>query len=297
MRFAPLNLADPSNFEKTLNLILLCSCLSIVGLLPGLQAQTPQPMPLQSSTQVLIVTTSDWNSSEGVLRRYERARPSGRWKAVGVPISVMLGKNGLGWGVGIMTTNNGRAHDETDPVKREGDGKAPAGLFHLTGMFGYAPQPPAGWKMPYVSLTPSSECVDDSKSRFYNRVVDRATVSPDWNSSEHMLRTDELYRWGIVVAHNANPAIPERGSCIFMHIWGGPGEATVGCTAMQRQQIESVLSWLDPTRLPLLIQLPTSQYNKLRKPWELPDLQLAGCETSREKERHGIARSDRQSRF
>src|SRR6266568_963642 len=224
MRFAPLNLADPSNFEKTLNLLLLCSCLSIVGLLPGLQAQTPQPMPLQSSTQVRIVTTSDWNSSEGVLRRYERARPSGRWKAVGIPVSVVLGKNGLGWGVGVMPTNNEPVHAETDPVKREGDGKAPAGIFRLASMFGYAPQPPAGWRMPYVSLTPSSECVDDSKSKFYNRVIDRAIVSSDWNSSEQMLRTDKLYRWGIVVSHNANPAIPGRGSCIFMHIWGGPGK-------------------------------------------------------------------------
>jgi len=165
-----------------------------------------------------------------------------------------------------MPTNNEPVHAETDPVKREGDGKAPAGIFRLASMFGYAPQPPAGWRMPYVSLTPSSECVDDSKSKFYNRVIDRAIVSSDWNSSEQMLRTDKRYRWGIVVSHNANPAIPGRGSCIFMHIWGGPGEATVGCTAMQREQIESVLSWLDRTRLPLLIQLPSPQYNKLRTP-------------------------------
>ena len=120
----------------------------------------------------------------------------------------MVGKKGLGWGAGLESANDTGPHGAGDPVKKEGDNKAPAGIFHLSTAFGYAAHAQAGWKMPYVSLTPTVECVDDASSKFYNRVVDRATVAPDWNSSEHMLRPDELYRWGLVVDHNTEPVTP-----------------------------------------------------------------------------------------
>jgi D-alanyl-D-alanine dipeptidase len=126
--------------------------------------------------------------------------------------------------------------------------------------------------MPYVSLTPSVECVDDASSKFYNRVLDRATVTPDWNSSEHMLRPDGLYRWGLVADHNTDPSTPGTGSCIFMHIWMGPGQGTTGCTAMTQEHLEGVLAWLDPAKNPLLVQLPQAQYKKLKRHWKLPRL-------------------------
>jgi D-alanyl-D-alanine dipeptidase len=100
--------------------------------------------------------------------------------------------------------------------------------------------------------------------------VDRTTVSPDWNSSEHMLRSDDLYRWGVVVDHNADPPRPGAGSCIFLHIWRGPGQPTVGCTAMPQENLESVLGWLDPAKKPLLVQLPESEYQRLKRKWKLP---------------------------
>jgi len=235
-------------------------------------AQTQQPKTLDPSTQLLVVTTADWNSVEGVLQRYERRHPSEIWKTVGDRITVVVGERGLGWGVGEFPTDNPQTRDPMDPVKKEGDGKAPAGVFTLSTAFGYAAQAKAGWKMPYLRLTASVECVDDSTSKFYNRVLDRSEVSPDWNSSEHMLRPDELYRWGIVVDHNAKPPNPGTGSCIFMHIWSGRGRGTVGCTAMPQEKLESVLGWLDPARKPLLVQLPLPQYQKLKKRWKLPDL-------------------------
>ncbi|PYP90865.1 MAG: hypothetical protein DMG65_10180 [Candidatus Angelobacter sp. Gp1-AA117] len=91
--------------------------------------------------------------------------------------------------------------------------------FYLTRVFGYTAQPMAGWKMPYLHLNSSIECVDDTASKFYNQVIDRSTVAPDWKSSEQMLRPDDLYRWGILVDHNYAPAVSGAGSCIFMNIW------------------------------------------------------------------------------
>jgi D-alanyl-D-alanine dipeptidase len=247
-------------------------------------AQVRQRDPLADTTEIIVVTTPGWNSQEGNLRRYERKNPHGKWKSAGGPIAVMVGKNGLGWGSGILRVDVFRRQAD-DPDKKEGDGKAPAGIFRLSKAFGYATQAQTGWKMPYLSLTPAVECVDDIGSRFYNNVVDRGTVSPDWNSSEKMLRPDELYRWGILVDHNTNPAVAGGGSCIFMHIWRGPGQPTVGCTAMPQAEIESLLGWLDPSRRPLLVQLPLQQYQSFRKRWHLPAFKDAN--EKRSEIRHG----------
>jgi D-alanyl-D-alanine dipeptidase len=232
-----------------------------------------QPSPLAASTEVIVVTTSGWDAVSGTLRRYERANPHGRWTAVGQPVEVVVGKKGLGWGSGISTADSAKLRAATDPVKKEGDSKAPAGVFRLSKAFGYAAESQPGWKMPYLASSPSVECVDDTGSKFYNRVLDRGTVTPDWNSSEHMLRPDELYRWGIIVDHNSDPPTAGSGSCIFVHIWHGPGQGTVGCTAMPQTEVESLLGWLDPTRTPLLVQLPEVQYKKLQSRWKLPRLQ------------------------
>ena len=223
---------------------------------------------LALSTQMVVVTTADWNAVDGVLVRYER--PHGRWKQVGEAIPVVVGRGGMGWGAGALPNDGNR--DPQDPVKKEGDGKAPAGAFRLGAAFGYAAHPQQGWKMPYSGLTAAMECVDDSASRFYNRLLDRNTVSPDWHSSEQMLRSDEAYRLGLEIEHNVNPAVPGGGSCIFMHIWYGRGIGTSGCTAMPREQMETVLGWLDPARNPMLVQLPAAQYKKLKRAWRLPKL-------------------------
>lgn len=240
----------------------------LVALLSVHHAHASQPAAMRSSTQLIVVTTADWNAVHGTLQRYERTTPKKKWKAVGEPIAVVVGKNGFGWSESDFARR--RAND---PVKHEGDGRSPAGLFNLRTTFGYALQQPVGWRMPYIPLTPSVECVDDPRSKFYNRVVDRATVNVDWSSSEHMLYTNGQYRWGIVVDHNTAPVTPGAGSCIFLHIWLGTGEGTVGCTAMAQPNVETLLAWLDPQKKPLLLQLPRQQYKKLHRHWKLPKTQ------------------------
>jgi hypothetical protein len=261
---------------------IILSCL-IASLFPTL-ARAKEPHAFSSSTQMIVVTTDSWDSPQGTLRRYERERPGNPWQPIGEPITVMVGNAGLGWGTGVLKPPARDASDrlEHDPVKKEGDGKAPAGVFHLSKTFGYAPQEQAGWKMPYISLTPSMECVDDEKSKFYNTLVDTTTISPDWGSHENekMHRADDLYRWGIIVDHNANLPVPGGGSCIFMHIWRGPTQPTVGCTAMPQADMETLLGWLDPARKPLLVQMPAEQYRRMQHRWNLPVMEdLTGSTT------------------
>jgi hypothetical protein len=241
------------------------------------QAATAEPAPLMQSTQMIVVTTPDWNTVEGTLQRYDRANLREAWRPVGEPIPIVVGKNGMGWGIGVLATDDPKVRLPSDPVKKEGDGKSPAGVFSLGTAFGDSPQPLQGLKTPYLQLTPSIECVDDSSSKFYNRVVDRSAVVPDWNSSEHMRNVGEAYRWGIVVGHNggdmksdANPPVSGGGSCVFLHIWGSGTRGTAGCTAMSQNQLETLLTWLDPTHKPLLVQLPALEYARLARRMGLP---------------------------
>ncbi|MFY0730727.1 L,D-transpeptidase family protein [Pseudomonas sp. NFX15] len=215
---------------------------------------------LDGSDQLIVVTSNSWDDIQATAQRYERHGK--RFEKFEAPFAVVLGKNGMGWGKGLI--DPGQAEG---PVKQEGDGKAPAGMFTLGTAFGYAPA--ADTRVPYLSLTPTVECVDDSQSARYNQLLDGAVVAKDWSSSEHMRRSDDLYRQGIFIQHNT-PATAAAGSCIFFHIWRGPTAPTRGCTAMDPGDIARLLQWLDPTKSPVLVQLPQAQYEQLRERWSLP---------------------------
>jgi D-alanyl-D-alanine dipeptidase len=223
--------------------------------------------PLARTRQCVVVTAPDWGSTTGVLRAFERAT-SGDWKPVGEAVPVVLGKTGLGWGTGFLPPQI------TDgPRKKEGDNKVPAGIFHLGPAFGYAAADQASWiKLRYVRLTKSTEGVDDPHSRYYNQLVDRSKIARvDWQTSEKMLRADDLYKWGLVVAHNPT-ARPSAGSCIFLHIWRNASAATAGCTAMPEKNLIELLRWLDPTKRPVLVQMPQQNYKSQRIKLKLPAL-------------------------
>jgi L,D-peptidoglycan transpeptidase YkuD (ErfK/YbiS/YcfS/YnhG family) len=224
-----------------------------------------QSGPAGDALQMVVVTTADWDATTGTMRRYERESASAPWRPVGDAFAVTVGRTGLAWGRGL----HGEVTDD-GPRKREGDGKAPAGVFALSAAFGYAEEAP--WvRLPYHSTDASVECVDDARSRFYNRLVDRDTVpAPDWTSHEEMRRPDELYRLGVWVDHNTAPTEPGGGSCIFLHLWRAPGAPTVGCTAMAPASMDALLRWLDPRARPVLVQLPEDHYSGLRGEWGLP---------------------------
>ena len=156
--------------------------------------------------------------------------------------------------------------------KLEGDGKSPAGFFPLTAAFGVSTKPSA-LLMPYTKLDQYTECVDDVKSSFYNRMVNRMQVGNfDWKSSEKMLAVGPQYELGVFVGYNSFPVERGKGSCIFLHIWKDALTGTAGCTAMKRQDLELLVSWLSPAKNPYLVQLAQDVYNSSRKSWNLPKL-------------------------
>jgi L,D-peptidoglycan transpeptidase YkuD (ErfK/YbiS/YcfS/YnhG family) len=242
-------------------IFLLCLAL---GMMIGTGAAATAP--LRRSHQCIVVVTDNWSATTGVLRAFERNESGDRWKPRGPGVRVVVGKKGLAWGLGLVAL---QARGE--PIKIEGDNKAPAGIFRLRSAFGYAPGHSANWvRLPYLALSKQIEGVDDSRSRYYNQLVDRSKVARvDWRTSEQMLRNDDLYKWGIFVEHNRD-ARPGAGSCIFLHVWKGQAAPTAGCTAMPENEIVKLLHWLDPAAHPVLVQMPQSSYPAFQSKFHLP---------------------------
>lgn len=263
---SPTTTSRPRDPRPALLLILLaCS--------PAPAAPRPTPAPLERATQLVVVNTAGWDATAGELRRFERVDRGSPWYPIpedGEATPVVIGRGGLGWGVGFDTL--AAAPETTGPRKVEGDGRSPAGVFALDRAFGFAPAdstPAAG--LSYLALGPGTECVDDTSSAYYARVVDRADVAePDWQSAERM-RAISLYRLGVLVDYNTGRT-PGRGSCIFLHIWDGPASTTSGCSALAADPLEGLVAWLDADARPALVQLPTPVYHRLRADWGLPPL-------------------------
>ena len=225
---------------------------------------SPRPL-IERSEQLVVVTTPGWASTTGSIRRFERASSTSGWRPIDQPVPVVVGRTGIAWGVGYDGVS------AEGPHKREGDGKAPAGMFPLYAVFGFAPRDSMqSVKMPYVPLRPGTDCVDDTASSHYNAIVDRATVPRvDWSSAEHM-REVRQYELGVIVGYNAIPPVSGRGSCIFLHVWTGPQSHTAGCTAFDGAKLRDLTRWLDPKKRPLLVQLTAKDYANLRMRWRLP---------------------------
>lgn len=218
--------------------------------------------------QAVVVTTKDWSAVSGTAHLFERRNENADWTAAGASFPIVVGRNGTAWGDGMHELPADKAKS---PVKAEGDGKSPAGIFALTSAFGSVEKPDFV-KLAYLKLTPAVECVDDTKSANYNLIVDNTEVEKvDWKSSEKMLAVGAQYDLGVFVAHNSKRE-PESGSCIFLHVWKDRNAGTAGCTAMERKNIEKVLAWLDAKKNPVLIQLPESEYSNYQTLWNLPKL-------------------------
>lgn len=172
----------------------------------------------------------------------------------------------MAWGRGVHPP------PKSGPLKREGDGKSPAGLFRLEGSFGVAATLPEGARdFPYFQSSPTSYCVEDTRSRYYNQIIDSSAVTrTSWEKWSELRRADGLFDWAIVVTQNAPATLAGAGSCVFLHVWRGAGRPTAGCTALSRERLEMIVRWLDRRGAPALVQLPDKVYAEVRTAWGLP---------------------------
>jgi zinc D-Ala-D-Ala dipeptidase len=227
-----------------------------------------KPLELNKSRQIIVVNSNNWDNSQAYLQPYERSGPGQPWHVASAGWPVVVGSKGMAWG------NNLKNEVKDGPFKQEGDKKSPAGVYAIGPAFGFAPKPDPQLKLTYIPVTPTLLCVDDSKSRYYGKIIDTSKIAAkDWNSGEVLINYKQDYIKGIVVKYNIEGNMSHGGSCIFLHI-EGPAlvKGTHGCTAMTETRVTWLWHWLDPKAHPLLVQMPKAQYLKVQKAWGLPSL-------------------------
>ncbi|MEM9018597.1 MAG: L,D-transpeptidase family protein, partial [Verrucomicrobiota bacterium] len=272
---------------------------------PPPEEATP-PVVIPSNTAQLIVgRTRSWGSSHVTLQLWERTLPSvrdqnlqssalleteealepisangiesavsthpeeippgeeeeiGDWIRHGPRWYGKVGMYGLGWGRGLHPEMEGRQ-------KREGDRRAPAGVFELGELFGYADaeriEKHEEW--PYHKVTERSLWISDPRSEFYNQHIE---IDPDksltsWERSHRMRRYSHSHSLKLFIKHNAEEdVLAGAGSAIFFHIWLHSRARSYGCTVMSESNLKRIVSWIDPAKNPLYVVLPDSTYDE-----------------------------------
>lgn len=163
------------------------------------------------------------------------------WKTLKTIKAISIGKNGV--------TKN----------KKEGDQKTPLGLFKLGPAFG---KEKTKIKYPYIKITPNTYYIDDQNSKYYNKwveingklktpysyIINKNKIT--WESSEHLIEYKE-YDLGIIIEYNIEKPDNQKGSAIFIHIKNHP--YTKGCIALNKEDLEYILNWLDKTKNPHIL--------------------------------------------
>lgn len=242
---------------KSLFLLFLTCC--------WLPAQIPR-----DCSQAVVGITSGWNASHVTLSVYQKT--GNTWQRIGNPWRARLGRNGLAWGHGIHPT----VKKSKVPTKREGDGRAPAGIFKIGGAYGYAAGIKRHPKLSYRRVTTRDLWVEDPTSPHYNKhlVLDHPPATA-WEKKAQMRQNDYAHSLKLYVAHNdailGGKPVPGLGSAIFFHIWrGGGSKATAGCTTMHETKLKQLIATIDPTKNPVYVLLPADVYQSVRSHWRLP---------------------------
>ena len=205
-----------------------------------------------NSEQVILVKGISNNSFKAKINLYEKK--DGVWSLISSDIPAVLGKNGLG-------------------KTKEGDRKSPTGIFSLGTSFGFKENNKS--KYPFYLISEDCYWVDDSNSEFYNDLVlYKDSYYKDWNSAESMSKTP-LYEYGLAINYNLKDE-SNKGSAIFMHIFKNENSPTDGCTAVSKENIISILNWLDYSKHPLIVQGTQQDIEQLSEkpisqPFSLPE--------------------------
>jgi L,D-peptidoglycan transpeptidase YkuD (ErfK/YbiS/YcfS/YnhG family) len=223
-----------------------------------------RPLPerlthIGDSRQVVVVTTSSWNTSYAKLQTWRQSR-AGTWEQVVSPISARVGWNGVR-----------RAEN-----RLQNTGTTPAGTFGLLRGFGLAR--PSGVDLPYRRVDRNDWWpYDPSDPKTYNvlqsRRVQHAKWRPEW--AERLKSYGTQYRYAVVLDYNlpggvtrrrgervaTNSADTSAGGGIFLHV-NGSG-ATAGCVSVARDDMRRVLRWLDPDLDPVIVIGPRTVIEKM----------------------------------
>jgi L,D-peptidoglycan transpeptidase YkuD (ErfK/YbiS/YcfS/YnhG family) len=130
--------------------------------------------------------------------------------------------------------------------KKEGDGSTPMGIYPLREVY-YNPdhiKKPHDVKLPLHTLSKDMGWCDDPQDDRYNQLI---KLPYKQNVSfENLYREDEVYDLIVVVGYNDSPALPSKGSAIFIHVKHNDYEPTAGCLAFSKDDLLEILKLLTP---------------------------------------------------
>jgi len=215
---------------------------------------------LKNTQQLIVVTSRTWNEPSAKMSWWQRSSHS-QWQPVAREVPAVIGRSGLAWGHDFAKLPQ-PWRKTSDPIKKEGDGRPPAGIHRVGMSFGF--EAPRGLR-DFLVLTRQTVCVDDPQSSFYNLVINANEVRRDWRSAE-IMREIDAYKLGLIIDYRSSAA-DRAGSCIFAHIWNGPTGGTAGCLASTEDVVSRLQGWVKDRTKAAIVFLPEES---LKNAW-------AGC--------------------
>ncbi len=159
------------------------------------------PAVLDETRRLVLVLAPTMASSSGAMLLFERGADELAWRLVHPAEPVVLGLKGIAWGKAFR--HLARA---SEPLKREGDKRTPAGIYPIGRPFGFSASP----LKDYLRITADLVCVHDPASPAYNTIASRAMVGRKVRGED--MKTIGLYRRGLVVGYPTDGAT-RAGSC------------------------------------------------------------------------------------
>ena len=209
--------AEAVKAPKTLVAIIGAVLLSMAPAVPA-AAEPASPQ----TTQWIVVGVPEASATTGTLTAYQRVGQV--WKAVLGPTEAKVGELGIG-------------------APADGVYRTPEGTFAFDQAFGRQPNP--GTKLPYFQADDQDWWDEDADSPTYNTHV-RSVESPS-GITENLYDSGPVYDYAVNMAVNPQ-RIPGKVSGIFLHVTDG--NPTWGCVAIGRDEMRSILTWLDPAADP-----------------------------------------------
>ncbi|WP_238219390.1 L,D-transpeptidase family protein [Tsukamurella pulmonis] len=149
------------------------------------------------------------------------------WSKVYGPVPGKVGQQGIGEG-------------------EDGVPRTPFGVFRLDLAFGRQDNP--GTTLPYTKVTNQHWWDGNVDSPTYDRmVVQAASPGPE---SENLYDIGPVYDYAVHFDNNPSHT-PGKGGAMFLHVTDG--NPTLGCVAISREGMITLLKWLAPAHNPVLV--------------------------------------------
>ena len=115
--------------------------------------------------------------------------------------------------------------------KKEGDLKTPKGIFKIENLYFRKDRiKKPSTKLKCIEITKNMGWCDDPESKEYNKLIKIGEKI----SHEKLFRKDHKYDLMIPIKYNFNRIIPNKGSCIFLHLTRNY-KPTAGCVALNKK--------------------------------------------------------------